>query len=164
MWVLGTQYSWNFTTGGLWPWGLLPTILLSATFAIFVQSCHALLSRNLLVVVVLVLLIPASDNTVVAYSKKNQYGTYFPLLIEKWQVMLQVHLTSSWLFQQVRTEETKQWNFLSVEHFVGLLYILEVAAVVRRENWPSFFPTSQLLEKLWPANCFFHRKMHDFFP
>ena len=115
MWVLGTQYSWNFTTGGLWPWGLLPTILLSATFAIFVQSCHALLSRNLLVVVVvLVLLIPASDNTV-AYSKKNQYGTYFPLLIEKWQVMLQVHLTSSsWLFQQVRTEErTKQWwNFL----------------------------------------------------
>ena len=52
----------------------------------------------------------------------------------------------------------------NVEHFVGLLYISVVPVVRREENWPSFFPTSQLLEKLWPANCFFHRKMHDFFP
>ena len=30
----------------------------------------------------------------------------------------------------------------------------DVRWLTRGENWPQFFYTFQLLEKLWPANCF----------
>ena len=73
---------------------------------------------------------------------------YWNSLLSFWSVM-RIYLVS---YTLLRKEQSK------IQVYTANFKVLAVKMTVddgwRGENWPQFFDTSQLLEKLWSTNCF----------